>query len=72
MANTVDPDEISHHEQSHQDLHYFKKHLSWSVMLKELNNPYPANTQRRKNVVTTSLQRRDVAATLHDVVTTFL
>ena len=27
-------------------------------------NSYPANTQRRRNVVTTSLQRHDVAATL--------
>ena len=29
-----------------------------------IDHHYPANTQRRNNVVTTSLQRRDVAAAL--------
>ena len=38
--------------------------ISLPAFLYDLVIAYPANTQRRNNMVTTSLQRRDVAATL--------
>ena len=34
MANSVDPDEMAHHEPSHQDLHYLQRYLVCSVGLK--------------------------------------
>ena len=48
-----------------------KKCVYWILLLAvyiciemQTNRQYPANKQRRNNVVTTSLQRHDVAATL--------
>ena len=41
--------------------------ILWSLgvtLLFSTQSMYPANTQRRRNVVTTSLQRHDVAVTL--------
>ena len=38
--------------------------FSLNVLSKWCSNKYPANTQQSNNVDTTSLQRRDVAATL--------
>ena len=38
--------------------------FAWYFLIDVVHERYPANAQRRKNVVTTSLQRHDVAATL--------
>ena len=36
MTNSVDPDEMAHHEPSHQDLHYLQRYLVWSSGLQGL------------------------------------
>ena len=45
---------------------------AWKTMFDPYNKDpeHPADTQRRNNVVTTSLQRRDVAMMLQDVAVT--
>ena len=38
MANSVDPDEMAHYKQSHQDLHCLHRYLFWSTRLKGLKH----------------------------------
>ena len=38
MANSVDLDEVAHHEPPHQDLHCLQIQLFLSLALKKLNN----------------------------------
>ena len=63
MSNSVDPDETSHMSRFIWISAVCESLLLSPVAVKELMR-YPANTQRDYNVVTTSLQRHDVAATL--------
>ena len=50
MANSVDPDEMAHYEQSHQDLHFLQKELVWSAGLKVLRG---LDTLLRHDIVVT-------------------
>ena len=63
MTNSVDPDETAHMSRLIWIYAVCKSLLLSPVAVKELMRN-PANTQRDYNVVTTSLQRHDVAATL--------
>ena len=46
------------------DQHAYSYSLIWAFSVRRHIQHYPANTHRSNNVVTTSLQRHDVAATL--------
>ena len=42
MSNSIDPDEMAHHEPSHLDLCCLQKHIITACAVKELNNATPS------------------------------